>query len=514
MTTDDRLRIAIYDAHWTTLGGGEKLAGSFAEALQVAGDVTLLAHEDVDVPGLNGHLDVHLGGVRVVVIPNTPAAVTEASAAYDVFINCSFLAHYPAAARRSIFVTMFPDQPSIVPSGSQRRLLGARDRILKHATRWHYGEGFYPTEGADGVEWRWTNGDASLGVTPLFDGRVSLMITATGEHLPIDSDATFAIEINGVRHRRALDRGRPRTYVFPIEAVSGERMDVRLVSEVFEVSGDPRQFGMQVLTTEIGLASCSALSQDLLDLNHVQHSREWLMTYDHVVSISEFTKRWVHEYWDCDSVVVYPAVRPREAGGKQKVILSIGRFFDHLGHSKRQRELVDAFRILHERPEAAGWQLKLLGGSADPHYVTAVRSAAVGLPVSVIENADGDEVRDALASASIYWHGMGLHADPYVNPIMFEHFGISIVEAMSAGAVPLVVDGGGQAEIVEDGVSGLLYRSVPELVEQTALLLRDEPLFLAMRTAAQDRARAFGPGRFQREVLELAGISAPPVIDS
>lgn len=517
MTTHDRSRIGIYDAYWATLGGGEKLAASFAEALQLTSDVTLLAHTEIDIEMLGHHLDVHLSDVRVEVIENTPDAVTGASAAFDVFINCSFLGHYPSRAGKSVFVTMFPDRPPIVPLEPQRLLFSSKDQVLQHAARWHYGEGFYPTETADGKEWRWTNGDASIGVVPLVDGPVAILITASGRHLPPDADPTITIDVDGVRHRRLLDRNAPRTFAFVTNAVSGAGVDVRLRSGVFELPGDPRRFGIQVSAVGVDLPGCTQLSQELLDLNHIYHSRAWLSSYHHVVSISEFTKRWVTEYWERASVVLYPSVRPRREGDKRRVILSIGRFFDHVGHSKRQLELVQAFRLLHDRSEAAGWELKLIGGTADPGYVAAVRSAASGLPVSVIENADGDEVRDALASASVYWHGMGLHADPYTNPIMFEHFGISIVEAMSAGAVPLVVDGGGQAEVVEDGVSGLLYNSIPELVEQTALLLRDKSLFREMQASARERAKAFGPDRFQREVIEmlrLTNYSRPPDVRS
>jgi glycosyltransferase involved in cell wall biosynthesis len=89
---------------------------------------------------------------------------------------------------------------------------------------------------------------------------------------------------------------------------------------------------------------------------------------------------------------------------------------------------------------------------------------------------------------------------------MFEHFGISIVEAMSAGAVPVVVGAGGQAEIVEDGVSGLLADTLGDFVAQSVLLLRDPELRRRMAGAAVDRSAAFTPEAFRARVLELVGV--------
>ena len=42
------MRVAIYNAHWTTLGGGEQLAGGAAAALAPRHDVELLVSESFD----------------------------------------------------------------------------------------------------------------------------------------------------------------------------------------------------------------------------------------------------------------------------------------------------------------------------------------------------------------------------------------------------------------------------------------------------------------------------------
>jgi len=77
-----------------------------------------------------------------------------------------------------------------------------------------------------------------------------------------------------------------------------------------------------------------------------------------------------------------------------------------------------------------------------------------------------------------------------------EHFGIVTVEAMAAGAVPVVVRRGGQPEIVEHGVSGYLWDDIAQLGTYSAELARDQGKWSAMSDAAMARARTFDGAQF------------------
>lgn len=502
------MRLGIYDAHWKTMGGGEKLAASYAEALQDEYEVTLLAHEEISLSLLGAHLDVDLNNVRVQVIPDLAEAVSDASADFDVFINCSFLGSHPSRAARSFFVAMFPDRPAVQPTRAHDVLFDLRDVVLPQVARVHDGPGFYAEECDSGRRWRWTAAEAEFRVQPLSDAPLSVLLTVSGEHRPPTISPELFVDIDGTRHSRLLDRAASRTFVFVVRPNLGRDVTVRLTAEPFQVDGDPRAFGVQVLGVDVHRPAYEEMAEEILRVNHTHHSRKWMETYESVVSISEFTRTWVRNYWGRDSVVVYPAVRPRVRANKGRVILSVGRFSEDANHSKKQRELVAAFRGLLALPEAAGWELWLIGGATGEAYAESVRDAAEGLPVKIFANASGAEVAQALALASIYWHGMGIGENPHRDPVKFEHFGISIVEAMSAGAVPLVVGAGGQAEIVEDGISGLLFDSVDELVQQTSLLLRHPELREQYAEAAMARASMFTPEQFQRRVVELLKPSA------
>jgi glycosyltransferase involved in cell wall biosynthesis len=239
-----------------------------------------------------------------------------------------------------------------------------------------------------------------------------------------------------------------------------------------------------------------------------------LESYDTIASNSAFTAGWVGRLWGRQSEVLYPPVRNVATPSvvKDRIILNIGRFFDpRRGHCKKQLELVRAFRQLCDGGVADGWWLHLVGGCSpeDRDYAMAVKREALGLPVHVHLSAPGAVVADLLARARIFWHAGGLGENPDTHPDRFEHFGISVVEAMSAGVVPVVFGAAGPAEIVRDGVDGVHFRTLDGLIARSAELMDDEGCREVLSTAARRRAEDFGPAAFQRRLgALLASVAA------
>ena len=62
--------------------------------------------------------------------------------------------------------------------------------------------------------------------------------------------------------------------------------------------------------------------------------------------------------------------------------------------------------------------------------------------IKLIPNATKDEMMNAMSTSMVYLHTMN-----------GEHFGISIVEAMAAGLIPVVPSYGGCSEIVPANIS-------------------------------------------------------------
>ncbi len=204
--------------------------------------------------------------------------------------------------------------------------------------------------------------------------------------------------------------------------------------------------------------------------------------------------------------IIHPAADPilpeRKGQREQRSILSVGRFFDVGG--KCQDKLIEAFREL----DGTGWTLHLAGAVYEGStryamYDKCVRLAE-GLSVKFYPNASRAEIGRLYAQSACYWHGAGLGADPATEPEKFEHFGITVVEAMAAGCLPLVLDCGGPAEIVTSGENGWTFRTPGELVELTSRLLTLPGLQLEeMRVRSRERAKAFTTEVFQERWRSL-----------
>jgi glycosyltransferase involved in cell wall biosynthesis len=164
--------------------------------------------------------------------------------------------------------------------------------------------------------------------------------------------------------------------------------------------------------------------------------------------------------------------------------------------AKCQLEMVDCFRALETQLPAA-WELICAGVVESTDYFQQVSLAASRAKVTMRVDLPFSELRLWYGRAKIFWHAMGLHsAVEQREPSALEHFGMSTVEAMAAGCVPVVIDRGGQREIVEHGKSGFLWNTVEELKYYTLRLVFDDALRDRMSLAAIVRARRFSVDNF------------------
>lgn len=190
-----------------------------------------------------------------------------------------------------------------------------------------------------------------------------------------------------------------------------------------------------------------------------------------IVVNSNFTKQVIDREYSVNSLVLYPPVTPVTPGVKENIILSVGRFEPSL-NTKHQDMLIRAFKEIS--PKLPGWKLILAGGSSSEEWLSKLKQLAEGLPVEFKVNATYPDLCNLYSRAKIYWHAAGYGEDEIKNPELTEHFGISTVEAISAGCIPLVVPYGGQKEIISD--SNFHWETIPELVQKTESLITSPKL--------------------------------------
>lgn len=241
------------------------------------------------------------------------------------------------------------------------------------------------------------------------------------------------------------------------------------------------------------------------------HDFEWrrrFATYQQSITISKFSQKWLEAVWGLRPDVVYPPMTRRlEPLPKERLVVSVSRFqASQAGHHKKHRELIETFLEL-EKDSLAGWRYVILGGlhprAEDVAYFDSIRALTAGTAVSLEANATGETVKSHLERSSLFWHGTGFGEDSQATPARMEHFGIATVEAMAAGSVPVVFNGGGQPEIVTHRKNGFLWKTLGDLQQGSKLLATDESLRRELAIAARQRAADFSFEKFRGRLLEV-----------
>jgi glycosyltransferase involved in cell wall biosynthesis len=151
--------------------------------------------------------------------------------------------------------------------------------------------------------------------------------------------------------------------------------------------------------------------------------------------------------------------------------------FGRIKHYKGQHLLLEA--LARARAEGLPMHGLIVGRAMEDDYLAELkaRSAREGLPVTFKDFVDGPQ---ALMQA----------CDCVILTTVEETFGLVLVEAMRAGVAVVGSDRGGVPEIIEQGVSGLLFASsdAEDLYRQLVRLQQDAALRQRLAAAGKSRA--------------------------
>jgi glycosyltransferase involved in cell wall biosynthesis len=208
--------------------------------------------------------------------------------------------------------------------------------------------------------------------------------------------------------------------------------------------------------------------------------RERVSRVDRLLAVSNFTRQFVREKWGRESTTLYPPC-PIDLYNnlrvpKRDLVVTVGRVAP-------EKRMAIFLQIARRLPEVEFAIIGSVASDKGPYYET-LRAAApsnVSFVVSPLR-----KVRELLGGAKVY-----------VHTAQNEHFGITIVESMAAGCVPVVNDSGGPREIVSDEV-GYRWSTVDQAVAQVSELVNDDSVRRRLSNGAAFRAKQFGP-----EVFEL-----------
>jgi glycosyltransferase involved in cell wall biosynthesis len=165
---------------------------------------------------------------------------------------------------------------------------------------------------------------------------------------------------------------------------------------------------------------------------------------------------------------------------------------------KGQHVFIEAFALAFpDGPEHAAIVGAPLFGADEDAYLDELRALAdrLGLNGRLEFTGFRERIADELARLDVLVHAS-------IEP---EPFGQVVAEGMLAGLPVVAAAAGGPAEVVEDGVDGLLYPpgDTEALAEALRRLAADEPLRRRLGEAARRKAVEFTPEAVAPQILDL-----------
>ena len=459
-------RVVIWNAHWSTLGGGEVYAGYLASFLARLGyEVELFGLGENPIHGLQNRLGLNLQGIRYTRIPNESylMAILKQD---DLFINGSFGSSFASPITSSVYICHFP-------------LKSAKRKIL----------------------------------TKLIRNDKNIVVSSDLSILhPIDSRVLLVGE--GLVHFFGKKRMSVDVEFGAISVHKDFELLANLNSKDHYNFGSKGYYSIKSLSKVVPVTSISGASS----LNWVRkfyvrrfsHQENFTNSYSQIWANSDFTSGFITKYWKKKSKLIFPPHPERAIYSTQLNpydILSIGRFMNpQNGHCKNQLELVEAFEKLCSRSPLP-WRLHLAGGVdlSDDRYFMAVKKQveSKGLQIFLYPNCNQSELDDLLQSSQYYWHATGMGVTVR-KPQDMEHFGIAVVEALNAGLIPLVYDIAGPAEILKD-FPQLRFSSTSDLAQKTLSLVQSDRsnLEMALKEESQKYSNLVFENSVQKALLEL-----------
>lgn len=251
---------------------------------------------------------------------------------------------------------------------------------------------------------------------------------------------------------------------------------------------------------------------------HIQHPLPWitkLSAFDRVklsqitgiIYNSKFTQSHVDPLLKKKNIVLYPPAQMIGAkGDKDNRILTVGRYnyLESGGDFKKLGRMIDMFKKLVDQTHI-DWEFTLVVTykDSDKKHVEELIERTKGYKITFKTNVTNEELIVLYRSSKIYWHAAGFEEDLEKNPNRAEHFGISVVEAMSAGAIPIVIHAGGIPEIVQSGKNGYTWKTEEELLSQTSQVIEGKVDSDTLISNAIDSSKQYSQDAFREHVKEI-----------
>jgi len=225
--------------------------------------------------------------------------------------------------------------------------------------------------------------------------------------------------------------------------------------------------------------------------------REVGKSFNIILTNSKYSRDAIIKYLKRDAFVLYPPVDVEKylslskVRDRKNIIVTVGRFIPEkrfealLELAKRKSNITFIIMGTVKGRDELSYYFKIKKG------IIKNRLRNVVLKI----NVPFKEKREILSKAKIYFHAM-----------IGEHFGVSIVEAMAAGCVPIVHKSGGSwIDIlnIKQGVHGFAYENLEEAEVLIGEIVNNESLRQEIVETNRTYVKKFSSKVFERKLHSL-----------
>ena len=229
-------------------------------------------------------------------------------------------------------------------------------------------------------------------------------------------------------------------------------------------------------------------------------------SYSLFVSNSEFGKYHLKRMYGKDAIVLYPpvvfpSIDTNILKKKERIILAVDRFVP----DKKILEMIKAYKALPES-DRDSYKLVIVGNKdiKEEEYYASVIKEIKGFSIEIYHDVSFEELLDWYRRAMIFWHAKGYQVSED-DPENMEHFGMTTVEAMMNGCIPVVINKAGQKEIMRYGLNSLTWDELDQLVDITKRLINEEDRIKELQPVVIEVAKKFSYQVFEKHIKEIVG---------
>jgi len=502
----------IYDRWLSTLGGGEQVVFAYAETLNTLGyRVDILTHKKLDIKKAEIKMGVSLKEINIIYLEQKSSKeLSEYTEKYDLFINSSYLDYFANRSKNGFLNIFFPSEIFLTPYEFLKRafVIPSFRNFFVYPLSY---EGFSYDEYKKNTMYKWLSKQSSILFKNNVD-EVQLTFYSQTFYFSFFEKIKFYLnekEINPIQ--KSLNHHKNEiTYTFKLKNSS---KDKKITIDL------PKDDDNKISLTKLTIPSIRFILYNIFKTYFPKWEmrlhggpgvtkRSDLESYKSIITISNFCQKWITKYWGLDSEVLYPPVNTKNfSSSKTKFnrIIHVGRFFV-TGHSKKQLDLIKIFKKMVDEDKTKNWELHFVGsvheGEKHQNYFDTCKKIAEGYPIKFHINIPFIELKKLLSQSKIYWHATGLDENESNNPVLFEHFGITTVEAMASGCAPIVINAAGQKEIVTDE-SGFRWNNREEISSYTEQLINNEAKLKKYQKEAIKRSKYFSRENFKKRFEKI-----------